>query len=109
MKRKKTGKLIKKKGRVCAGCRKCVVKRKGRCEEFDEKKVYASVYAACVNAHRRESDCEELSQEVTKKIKRWAETRREIDSNEIFRRVMHILNKKNKEAAYMYETHLDIS
>ncbi len=48
-------------------CKNCIVKRKGHTEEFDEKKVYGSVYAACASAHYDEPNCEKHADEITKK------------------------------------------
>ena len=44
-----------------------VVKRHGETEAYDERKVYASVYAAALNCHHKEHFCEnmaELSEQV---------------------------------------------
>ena len=87
----------------------CVVKRKGHSEEFDERKVYASCYAACLNTQIKEEEAEKICEEVTKEIKAWARKRKVVDSSEIFRKMIAVLKKHHKDVAFMYETHRDIS
>ena len=48
-----------------------VVKRKGHTEDFDERKLYGSVYAACASAHRHELICEKTADDISKKVKKW--------------------------------------
>ena len=44
-----------------------IVKRHGRKEKYDGEKVYASVYAAALNAHYKERRAEQLAARVMKK------------------------------------------
>ena len=83
-----------------------IVKRKGHTEEFDEKKVYGSVYAACASAHYDESKCEAIAGAVTKKIKLFVKNKKRVDSSEIRKRVGSELKKKEEELAFFYEHHL---
>ena len=92
-----------------AKCKYCIVKRKGHAEEFDEKKVYASCYAACLNTQIVEEESEKIAEKVSKEIKTWATKRKYADSSEIFKRIITAMKKHNKDAAFMYETHRDIS
>jgi transcriptional regulator NrdR family protein len=87
-------------------CRNCIVKTKGHTEEFDERKVYWSVYAACASAHCDEEECEETSDIVTKKIKNFIKNKKRIDSLEIRKKVENELKKKDEEIAFFYEQHL---
>ena len=45
-----------------------IVKRKGHKEEYDERKVYASIFAACKNVHLNDSEAEFLADKVAKEI-----------------------------------------
>jgi len=73
---------MKKEGQAC---KNCIVKRKGYTEDFDEKKVYGSVYAACASTHCEECECENTADEITKKIKKF------VKSKKIYvRQVFHI-------------------
>ena len=92
-----------------AKCRYCIVKRKGHAEEFDERKVYASCYAACLSSHVQHTEAEKICEKVSKEVKAWARKKRSMSSNEIFKRITAAIKKHNKDAAFMYETHRDIS
>ena len=92
-----------------AKCRYCIVKRKGHAEEFDERKVYASCYAACLSSHIPHMDAEKICEKVAKEVKAWAKKKRSMSSDEIFKRIIVAIKKHNKDAAFMYETHRDIS
>jgi transcriptional regulator NrdR family protein len=94
------------KGKVC---KYCIVKRRGHEEEFDEKKVYASCYAACLSAHIEHMKSEKICDKVAKEIKAWARKKRAIDSTEIFKKTIATINKHDKNAAFMYKTHRDIA
>src|SRR3989338_1857541 len=93
-------------GKVCLNC---VVKRKGELEEFDERKVYSSVYEAAMSSHYSEKKAEELADNVTKLVEKKFKKAHEIDSRQIFEHVVESLEKFDKEVAFMYETHRDLS
>ena len=90
-------------------CKICIVKRKGQSEEFDEKKVYASVYSAAMANGLGEKQSEKLANKITKLIKKWVDKKKSIDSKDIFKQVVSLLKKEDKDAAFLYETHRDIS
>ena len=92
-----------------AKCKYCIVKRKGHSEEFDERKVYASCYAACLSSHVLHTDAEKICGKVAKEIKSWARKKKTVTSDDIFRQVTATMKKHNEDAAFMYETHRDIS
>jgi transcriptional regulator NrdR family protein len=86
-----------------------IVKRQGKDEKFDERKVYATCYSACVSAQIHKQDAEKICEKVTKEIKTVNKSRSIINSNTIFRQMIKAIKKHNKDAAFMYETHRDIS
>ena len=86
-----------------------IVKRKGHKQKFDERKVYASVYAACLSAHVDKEEAEATANLVAREIKKWLGSRKEVTSNEIFKQTGEELSHLNKDAALMYTTHRDIS
>ncbi len=88
---------------------KHIVKRKGHREYFDERKVYASCYAACLAAHIDHLKAEGMCEKVAKCVKTWIAKKPKVASQDIFKQVTSILKKIDKNAAYMYETHRDIS
>jgi len=87
-----------------------IVKRRGHKEKFDERKLYASVYAACVlTESMKEKECEKEANTVTKQVKKWMSSKKEVSSEDIFRIAAQSLRKHHKDAAFMYETHRDVS
>ncbi len=90
-------------------CKICTVKRAGHTEEFDERKVYGSCYEACLNASIPKMQCEQICEKVCATIKTWAIAKHVVTSHQIFLRVIAEIKKHDKNAAFMYETHRDIS
>ena len=86
-----------------------IVKRKGHKENFDSRKVYASVYAACLNVHMHVGEAELVADKVSKELTSWLEDQKEVAAHDIFRQVTAVLGKYNPDAAFMYETHRDVS
>tara|TARA_Y100000310_G_scaffold295145_1_gene326208 strand:+ start:1266 stop:1562 length:297 start_codon:yes stop_codon:yes gene_type:complete len=87
-------------------CKNCIVKRKGHSEEFDERKVYASVYSACASTHYDEYDCEFTADSVTETIKKHIQSKKAISSITLRKKIEAELKKKDKELAFYYEQHL---
>lgn len=90
-------------------CKICIVKRQGHIEEFDERKVYASAYSACLSCHIQKNIAEKIAENVCRDIKRWVDKKPQVRSDTIFRLVIKSLKKYNKDAAFIYETHRDIA
>lgn len=86
-----------------------VIKRTGRKERFDEKKIHRSAYNACLGSEMDVETAKKISQDVVREIRNLAKGKKEINSNVIFNRVKKILAKHNKECAFMYETYRDVS
>lgn len=86
-----------------------IIKRKGHKQEFDERKLYASIYAACLSCHTEVEDAENIANLIAKKVKKWIEKKEQVGSDELFKQVSEELMSLNKDAAFMYTTHRDIS
>ena len=86
-----------------------IVKRKGHSEMYDERKVYGSCYFACRNAHLSGEEAEAIASNVSAKATKWIRQKRVVSSNEIFRFIIHELRQHHEDAAFLYETHRDIS
>ncbi|MBI2012064.1 hypothetical protein HYS91_04815 [Candidatus Daviesbacteria bacterium] len=86
-----------------------IVKRRRHKEDFDERKIYASVYSACLSSHLSKEEAEKIAGEISEKVKNWVSTEKEVTSNQIFIKVGEELEKINKPAGFMYSTHRDIS
>lgn len=88
----------------------CIVKRStGICQQYDERKVYGSVYAACYVARMEHKTCETIAQKVAQHVTRFVRKQKTVKSNQLTRVAALELRKHNKHAAFMYETHRDIS
>lgn len=91
-------------------CTLCVVKRRtGECQPYDERKVYASIYAACYVVRRSDKDCEQIAGMVAKKISGFVKGKKKVTSQTIHRLIVKEFRKQDKDAAFMYDTHKDIS
>lgn len=90
-------------------CKHCIVKRKGHSEEFDERKVYSSCYEACLAASMTHAEAEKICDKVAKEIRMWAHKKIMMTSEEIFKKTVNAIRKYSEKAAYMYETHRDVS
>jgi transcriptional regulator NrdR family protein len=84
---------------------KHIINRHGHVEKFDERKVYASCYSACLAAQCKPKEAEEICEEIAKIIKHWIKNLRQASSDQIFKKVWNEFKKLHKEAAYMYKTH----
>jgi transcriptional regulator NrdR family protein len=106
MVKKKT--ITKNKRKIRKSSIKCnhIVKRRGRVEEYDEKKVYASIYSAALNSHYKEKEAENLAEQVMKKVNKWINAKGVVKSDDIKNQILR--NIKDKEVALMYNHHLDI-
>lgn len=86
-----------------------IVKRRGQKQEFDERKLYASIFAACLSSHVKHEEAELIANLVTREVKKWLEGKEEVNSDQIFQKAGEELKHLNKEASFMYLTHRDIS
>ena len=86
-----------------------IVKRKGHTELYDERNVYVSCYFACRNAHLSEKESEEICSKVSKEVTKWINKQKIVSSQDIFKILVQELKKHNEDAAFLYETHRDVS
>lgn len=86
-----------------------IVKRRGHKEQFDERKVYGSVYAACLASHTSQEEAEATANLVSREVKKWLDERQDVTSDQIFKKAGEELKHLNKDAAFMYITHRDVS
>ena len=83
-----------------------VVKRRGRKENFDERKIYASIYSACMSRYLNEPKCESIAAGITNVIKRWLNNKNVITSNQIRKKVRTELGKKGRDLVYHYDANI---
>jgi len=88
---------------------KHIVKRKGHEEHFDERKVYASCYAACLGTRMKHIEAEKICENVCKDMNVWVAKKGEINSTQIFQEMVKVIKRYHKEAAFLYQTHRDLA
>ncbi|MBI4021378.1 MAG: hypothetical protein HY369_03980 [Candidatus Aenigmarchaeota archaeon] len=86
-----------------------VVKRQGHKERFDERKVYASCYAACLSSHVPHREAEKICEKVSRGVKTWIAAKPAVTADQLFKEVTRQIAKHHKDAAFMYRTHRDVS
>ncbi len=86
-----------------------VVKRRGHAEAYDVRKVYGSVLVACLGSHVKEKQAEKIAMDVSDYITKLVEKSHTITAHEIFYEVTKRMKKHHADAAFMYETHRDLS
>ena len=85
-----------------------VIKKKGHIEVFEDKKIFTAVYESCLNAHLSKEKANGIAKKVTNELKKRIKGR-EVRSDFLFKNVIEILKKHDKDAAFLYETHRDVS
>ncbi|MCI0566058.1 hypothetical protein L0Y46_02560 [bacterium] len=89
---------------------KHIVKRRGGEEHYDERKVYGSCYAACLNSKTcKRREAEEVCAGIADDVTAWVDEKEHVASDEIFGRVANALETRDKNAGLMYRTHRDLS
>ena len=86
-----------------------IVKRKGHTEPFDERKLYASVYASCMALRMSDEEAETIAQMVTDEVKGEIKDVKEVSSGNLQNAVTKSLKKYHPDASYLYKTHKDLS
>ncbi|MEK7659853.1 MAG: hypothetical protein AAB343_01480 [Patescibacteria group bacterium] len=86
-----------------------IVKREGHKEAYDERKVYGSCYASVLNTHKSKEDAEDTCGAVVAVLAERIAKKKEITSKEIFHHMCEIMERYDKDAAFMYKTHKDLS
>lgn len=81
---------------------KQVIKRNHKHETFDIRKIYASIYAACLSVHMPGPAAEQAAEAVSKDIKQWIETKAEVSTNDIRSLASKKLQQINHHAGLVY-------
>ena len=82
-----------------------IVKRKGHKEPYDQKKVYAAVFAACQSVREPAGSAELVAEKVMKQVTDWIQKKHEVTANDIRRQASKHLNAYNEDAAHMLLHH----
>ncbi len=84
---------------------KHIVKRSGRTEAFDERKLYASIYAACLGVREPVGAAELIAERVCADISEWIQPKSEVSSDDIRVHATKSVKQLNEHAAILYAHH----
>ena len=82
---------------------KHIVKRAGHTEEFDERKLYASIYAACIAVRVPVGETELVAAKVTEEVIEDLGDKYEVTAKDIYHKASLHLSGYNPDAGYIYE------
>lgn len=83
-----------------------VVKRmNGHTEPYDERKLYASIYASCLAVRTPVGEAELTAAKICQDVLPWIVSKAEVTSLDIRSRATVHLKIYNPDAAYMYAHH----
>jgi transcriptional regulator NrdR family protein len=82
-----------------------IIKRAGHTESYDSRKLYASIYAACLSMREPVGTAEVVADKVVHDVKTWLDKKSETTSNDIRRIAATHLHAYNPDAAYAYLHH----
>lgn len=85
-----------------------IVKRQGHREYFDARKIYASVFSACMTLRMHDSEAELIADMVSHEVEALVKEKDEVTAHELHKMTAVIVKKYHPDAAYMYEHHKDI-
>ncbi|MDY6770624.1 MAG: ATP cone domain-containing protein [Candidatus Nanohaloarchaea archaeon] len=88
-----------------------VVTKDGDKEEFDERKLYASIYYPAKEAEYTDSGAEKLADEVVDAVTTWMDDHEDdiVTTKELRQHVRDLLEERDEGVAFLYATYLDIN
>lgn len=88
---------------------KHIVKRQGHSEEYESRKLYASVYSACLAVREPAATAELVADKVCSDIDNWLGNKHEVTSHDILVNAAKHLKVYNEDAAWIYRHHRNVS
>jgi transcriptional regulator NrdR family protein len=82
-----------------------IVKRKGHSEPFYARKLYASIYSACLSVRVPDGEAELVAERVVNDVIEWLSNKSEVTAHDIRRQAAEHFEVYNPEAAWMYARH----
>lgn len=83
-----------------------VIKRmSGVSEPFDERKLFASIFAACLSVSNYAGEAEVTAERICRDLTPWLQTKFEVTSKDMRYQAAKILQRYNPDAAYIYAHH----
>lgn len=92
-------------GKVMSTNNNHIVKRGGHTEPYDSRKLYASIYAACLSVRATEGEAELVAAQVVKDVEQWLAPKHEVTSEDIRRVASKHLSAYNGNAGLIYSKH----
>jgi len=88
-----------------------IVNEDGQKEEFEENKLFNSVYYPGLEDELSEKEATDLADKIVYEVKAWLSEHSDNvhTSEEVREKVMEILERENSDVAFLYRTHLDIN
>lgn len=84
-----------------------IIKRDGErhSEDFQRKKLHASILAACLSVRSPEGEAETIASNVCDEVAIWLAAKPEVTSADLRRKATETLQSFHPEAAYLYKHH----
>jgi transcriptional regulator NrdR family protein len=88
-----------------------VINKDGAKEEFQDNKLYDSVYYPAREAELEEHDASDLADKVVYEIKAWISEHEDnvFSTREIREKVIDILERESEDTCFLYKTHMDLN
>ena len=86
-----------------------VIKKDGHEEIFKKEKAYGSIYESCLNAHHEKKKATNIAKKTVNDLIKELKGKKKITSEHVFKLIATLLEKYDEDAAFLYETHRDIS
>jgi len=84
---------------------KHIVKRHGKTESYDQRKLYAAVFSACQSLREPVGSSELIADRVVADVNKWIDKKHEVTSNDIRATTAKYLKSYHADAAYIYLHH----
>ncbi len=86
-----------------------IVKTNRTKEAFNNKKLYASIYSSCLSAQLPKKECQRIAKKIYADVVKILSKQQCLLSEEVSATVTKAMAKHQKELAFMYKTHKDLS
>lgn len=74
-------------------------------EPYDDRKLYASIYAACLSLRETTSEAELIAGKVVNDVEQWLADKPEVTSHDLRQHAAGYLKRYNPDAAYLFLHH----
>ncbi len=78
-------------------------------EFFNQRKLYASIYNSCLSTQLSKKECQRIAKKIYADVVKILSKQHCLLSEEVSATVTKAMAKHQKELAFMYKTHKDLS